>query len=73
MPVIEVKLIDEVFSPAQKKETITRITDAIAAIGGENMRPVTFVIVQEVPSGNWGVGGKVMTADAVKALPASAK
>jgi hypothetical protein len=34
---------------------------ALVAIGGENMRPVTVVIVEEVKSGDWGIGGKPLT------------
>ena len=70
MPLIEVKLIEEVFTPAQKKEMITKLTDAMVSIEGENMRPVTVVLIEEVRSGDWGFGGKAMTTDAVHALAA---
>ncbi len=73
MPLIQVKLIENVFTPAQKKEIITKLTDAMVAIEGENMRPVTFVTIEEVRSGEWGIGGKAMTTDAVHALAAGAK
>ncbi len=73
MPLIEVKLIEEVFTPAQKKEMIARLTDAMVAIEGENMRSVTTVIVEEVRSGDWGIGGQAMTTDAVRALAAGKK
>ena len=32
MPLIQVKLIDEVFTAAQKKEMITRLTDAMTHV-----------------------------------------
>jgi 4-oxalocrotonate tautomerase len=67
MPLIQVKLIEEVFTPAQKKEIITRLTDAMVAIEGENMRSVTWVILEEVRSGDWGIGGQALTTDAVRA------
>ncbi|MFZ0319829.1 MAG: tautomerase family protein [Candidatus Sulfotelmatobacter sp.] len=73
MPLIEVKLIEEVFTPAQKKEMISKLTDAMVAIEGENMRSVTVVIVEEVRSGDWGIGGQAMTTDAVRALAADKK
>jgi 4-oxalocrotonate tautomerase len=38
---------------------------------GENMRPVTWVTVEEVKSGDWGIGGKPLTTADVKALAAS--
>jgi len=51
MPLINVKLIENVFSPDQKREIIQRLTDAMVTIEGENMRPVTWVVVEEVASG----------------------
>jgi 4-oxalocrotonate tautomerase len=68
MPLIEVKLIHGVFNEQQKKQMIENLTDAMVAIEGENLRGVTWVTIEEVRSGEWGIGGKPMTADAVKAL-----
>jgi 4-oxalocrotonate tautomerase len=34
------------------------------------MRPVTWVIIEDVTSGEWGIGGQAMSTDAVKALAA---
>jgi 4-oxalocrotonate tautomerase len=70
MPLIQVKVIEGVFSQAQKKEMIQKITDTMVSIEGENMRQVTFVIVEEIKSGDWGIGGKAMTTNDVKALQA---
>jgi 4-oxalocrotonate tautomerase len=70
MPLIQVKLIEEVFTPAQKKEIITKLTDAMVAIEGEKMRGVTWVIIEDVRSGEWGIGGQAMTTEAVRALAA---
>ena len=73
MPLIQVKLIEEVFTPAQKKEIITKLTDAMVAIEGENLRPFTLVTVEDVRSGDWGVGGKTLTTSDVHALQAVQK
>jgi 4-oxalocrotonate tautomerase len=73
VPLIQVNLIEEVFTPAQKKEIITKLTDAMVAIEGENLRPVTWVVIEEVQSGEWGIGGQAMTTDAVRALAAGKK
>jgi 4-oxalocrotonate tautomerase len=70
MPLIQVKLIEDVFTPAQKKEMITKLTDAMVAIEGENMRSVTWVIIEDVRSGEWGIGGQALTTQAVQALAA---
>lgn len=70
MPLIQVKLIEEVFTPAQKREIITKLTDAIVSIEGENLRPATLVVIEEVRSGDWAFGGKPMTTEAARALAA---
>jgi 4-oxalocrotonate tautomerase len=70
MLLIQVKLIEGVFSTTQKQEIIKKLTDTMVSIEGENMRPVTWVIVEEVKSGEWGIGGKGMTTADVKALAA---
>jgi 4-oxalocrotonate tautomerase len=70
MPLITVKIIEGVFSPEQKQEIVKKLTDAMVSIEGENMRQVTMCIVEEVKSGDWGIGGKPLTTDDVKALAA---
>jgi len=70
MPLINVKLIEGVFTATQKQEMIRKLTDTMVSIEGENMRPVTWVVVEEVKSGEWGVGGKPLTTSDVKALAA---
>ena len=68
MPLVNVKLIEGVFSPAQKQEVIRRLTDAMVSIEGESMRAVTWVVVEEVRSGDWGMGGLPLTVQDVRAL-----
>ncbi|MEV4018120.1 4-oxalocrotonate tautomerase family protein [Nonomuraea angiospora] len=70
MPLINVKVIEGVFSDAQKAEMVEKLTEAMVAIEGENMRPMTVVIVEEVKSGDWGVGGKPVTTAEARALAA---
>lgn len=68
MPLVNVRVIEGVFTPEQKGEMIRRLTETMVEIEGENMRPVTWVIVEEVKSGDWGVGGNGVTAADVRAL-----
>ncbi|MGD0240300.1 MAG: 4-oxalocrotonate tautomerase family protein [Streptosporangiaceae bacterium] len=70
MPLINVKVIEDVFTPGQKREIVERLTDAMVSVEGENMRPVTWVIVEEVRSGDWGIGGKPLSTGDVRALAA---
>jgi 4-oxalocrotonate tautomerase len=70
MPLINVKLIERVFTDAQKRDMIKKLTDTMVSIEGENMRPVTWVVIEDVSSGDWGIGGKPLTTEDVKALAA---
>ena len=70
MPLVNVKLIEGVFDDHQKQEIIEKLTDAMVEVEGENMRPVTWVVVEEVKSGDWGIGGQAMTTEADHALAA---
>ena len=73
MPLVEVKVIENVFTPEQKGQMITKLTDALVSIEGENLRPATIVLIEETRSGDWGFGGKVMTTEAVHAMAAGKK
>ena len=71
MPLLNVKLIDGVFTPKQKQEMIRKLTDTMVSIEGENLRPYTLVVLEEVKSGDWGVAGNSLTNADAKALAAS--
>jgi 4-oxalocrotonate tautomerase len=49
---------------------IRKLTDAMVSVEGENMRQVTWVIIEDVQSREWGIGGQPMSTEAVKALAA---
>lgn len=70
MPFVNVKVIEGVFSAEQKQQMVRRLTDAMVEIEGENMRPVTWVVVEEVRSGDWGIAGNPTTTADVNALAA---
>ena len=68
MPLVNIKVIEGVFTREQKQEMIQKVTDTMVSIEGENLRPVTWVMVEEVKSGDWGIAGKGYTTENVKAL-----
>ena len=70
MPLVNVKVIEDVFTPEQKREIVERLTDAMVSVEGENMRSVTWVVVEEVKSGDWGIGGRGLAATDVQAMAA---
>ena len=68
MPLVEVKLVDEVYSEAERIELISKVTEAIISVKGESIRPLTWVLIETLPSLQWGVGGKVLTAEQARAF-----
>ena len=70
MPLVTIDVIKDVFTPSQKKELIAKVTEAMIAVEGENMRPVTWVRVNEFEGGDWAIGGKALSASDVHALAA---
>jgi len=71
MPLINVKVIEGVFSTEQKTQIIRNLTNAMVEIEGEAMRSVTWTVVEEVKSGNWGIAGKPLTTADVRELAAA--
>jgi 4-oxalocrotonate tautomerase len=68
MPLIQVRVIQDVLSKQQKSQMITKLTDAMVSIEGESMRGVTGCVIEEVESGDWGIGGNALTTADVHAL-----
>jgi 4-oxalocrotonate tautomerase len=71
MPFIQIKVVAGVFTAQQKREIVERLTEALVEIAGEGMRQLTWCVVEEVPSGEWGIGGQSITADDVRAIARS--
>ena len=72
MTLIQVKLLEGVFTAPQKQEIIERLTDAMVQIEGENMRQTVWCMIEEVANGEWGIGGQSLASDDVKALATAA-
>ena len=68
MPFIQIKVVAGVFTAQQKREIVERVTEVLVEIAGEGMRQLTWCVVEEVPSGEWGIGGQSITADDVRAI-----
>ncbi len=57
MPLITVKVFKEELSAAQSTDLIGKITDAVAQVTSDKLREVTWVVIEEINDGHWGVGG----------------
>ena len=70
MPLAQIKIIEGVFSNDEKRQMMEKVTEALVSVEGENLREKTLVIVEEVKSGDWGIGGQAITTEDVKNLRA---
>lgn len=70
MPLIQIKVFKDELNQEQSKQLIGKITDAVADVTSEKLRDVTWVIIDEVKDGQWGVGGNALTLDHVKQMMA---
>jgi 4-oxalocrotonate tautomerase len=52
----------------REQEIISKATDAIVSVEGEGLHPVTWVLIEDVASGEWGVGGQPVTTDALREI-----
>lgn len=68
MPLVTIDVIKNVFTPSQKEELIKEVTEAMINVEGEAMRSVTWVRINEIEQGDWGIGGQLLKAADVHAL-----
>ena len=73
MPLAQLKGLSGFLGAEQKGELIRKVTDAIVSVEGEGLRPVTWVIIEDVRSGEWGVGGTPVTTEALKDMAVRGK
>lgn len=70
MPLVDIHVIKGVFTPEQKVEMITRVTDAMVAVEGGTLRGVTWVKINEVEGGDWAIGGQPLQAADIRQMAA---
>ena len=68
MPLIQVDVFEDELSQEQSRDLINKITDVVTEVPSEKLRDVTWVIINEVKDGHWGVGGNALRLDDVKKL-----
>ena len=70
MPYVNIKITKEGATPAQKAEVIAGVTDVLVRVLGKDPAS-TFIVIDEVELGDWGVGG--LTVDAYRKRLAEGK
>lgn len=60
MPYVNIKITDEQVTRDQKAELITGVTQLLVDVLNKNPA-TTVVVIDEVNTDNWGIGGEVVT------------
>ena len=60
MPFVNIKITNEGATASQKAELIKGVTDLLATVLGKNPA-TTVVVIDEVETDNWGIGGESVT------------
>ena len=68
MPFIAIKVFENELSITQTSALIHDVTEAVVPFVGEGLRESTWVVVDEVKSGAWGIGGTAFDLNAVRAV-----
>lgn len=71
MPLVQITGVGNYLSLEQKQDIIHKVTDAVVSVEGEGLRSVTWVTIQDVQPGAWGVGGQPVTDDDLRAMAAA--
>jgi 4-oxalocrotonate tautomerase len=68
MPLITIKMFEGELSDSQTKDLIHKVTEAVIPFVGEKLRDNTWVLIEEIASGSWGIGGKAFGLKDVRAI-----
>jgi 4-oxalocrotonate tautomerase len=60
MPYVKIQVTDEGVSREQKQELIASTTRMLQDVLGKSPTS-TFVVIEEVPTDNWGIAGELVT------------
>jgi len=60
MPFVNIKITREGATPGQKAELIEGVTQLLVRVLGKNPA-TTVVVIEEVDTDNWGIGGRTVT------------
>jgi 4-oxalocrotonate tautomerase len=72
MPIITVKVFEGELNPAETAQLIHDLTEATIPYVGEVVRANTWVLVEEIKSGAWGIGGQPLGLPDLRKIQQSA-
>lgn len=60
MPFVNIKITNDGVTAEKKAELIKGATDLLVSVLGKNPR-TTVVVIEEIDTDNWGIGGETVT------------
>jgi 4-oxalocrotonate tautomerase len=68
MPLIQIKVFEDEVSPDQAQALVSGVTAVIGEVLSDKLCPYTWVVIEEVRSGHWGIGGNTLGLSDVKEI-----
>ena len=68
MPLIDVQVLEDVFSIEEKQALIKELAMAFGRVAGKTMQENMSVRIHEVKSGHWGSAESIWTTEKVREL-----
>jgi len=68
MPLVTIKVFKDELSNSQAKDLIRKVTEAVIPFVGEKLRDNTWVLIEEIANGSWGIGGRTFGLEDVRAI-----
>lgn len=70
MPLVNIRVPEGSLSQEKKDRMIELVTDAVVEAEGvgDAVRPITWVIIDEVKDGSWGAAGRAVRLEDLKKL-----
>jgi 4-oxalocrotonate tautomerase len=72
MPIVNLRVMENVLSQEQKHEIADQFTETLVSVIGEPVRELTWVIVDDIRSGQLSIAAKPVTTEAVNGMLAGA-
>ncbi|MGR6873915.1 tautomerase family protein [Pseudomonas sp. HK3] len=68
MPILTFSTVEGALTVAQKKELSCALTETVAKVLGEKLKPNTWVVINEAPEGSFHIGGHCVSAKNIKSM-----
>lgn len=73
MPLITVKVFKDELNAQQSAELIAKLTDSFCQVTSDKLKDATWVQIEEINDGKWGLGGHAMSLAHVQKMMAQSE